>query len=200
MSTSLATLLISTFVASACGAPEQMENVPTPFKERQENVASFTPLTSGVYDARVDGAEPVLIAPGEAREFSFSADEGQKLEFAATLALGKYNGYRLITPPGGIDLYESNTPISGDITSSILLRYVGTEEDKAPTIGSRTSPKQTGASFAAPEVSSILSATVHSNLATSMFTVRIENVSQDVTLHLEFNALSIPMLWGPDQE
>jgi hypothetical protein len=199
------TLLLSTFLASACGGPSASD--PTTFTVRLENIAPFTQLKSGVYNTRVGGSAPGPLAPGEAFEFSFTAGKGQKLAFASMF--GQSNDWLFATPPGGIDLYEGNMPRSGDITSSISIWDVGTEVDEEPAVGPHTGPNQAssldgpgaadpnpsvrrlesmvtltnGASFAVPAVSSMLRATLRVDPDTRKFTVRIENVSQDgVTL------------------
>jgi hypothetical protein len=197
----------SALVASACGGDDTTppNTEPTTFKVRLENVAPFTQLKSGVYNTKVGGTTPGPLAPGDAFEFSFTAGKGQKLSFASML--GQSNDWIFATPPGGLELYENGTPISGDVTANISVWDVGTELDEEPAVGAHTGPNQatsldgpgaadtnptvrkvtspttlsSGSMFSLPAVSSMIRVTLTPNAATRQFTVRIENVSNDAS-------------------
>ncbi|WP_224248342.1 spondin domain-containing protein [Hyalangium gracile] len=201
-------LFLSALLGAGCGGEEAVEEPQnadgsTTFKVRLENVARFNQLKSGVYNTRVGGTAPGPLAPGEAYEFSFTAGRGQKLSFASML--GQSNDWIFATPPGGIELYENGYPISKDVTSSISLWDVGTEADEEPGVGAHTGPNQAssidgpgapdsdpsvrrvmpltrlanGTSFNVPPVASMIKVSVHSDVLSRRFTVRIENVAND---------------------
>ncbi|MBN1205890.1 MAG: spondin domain-containing protein [Myxococcaceae bacterium] len=197
-----AALLAAALLASGCGEePKPIE--PTTFKVRLENVAPYAQLKSGVYHTRVGGSAPGPLAPGDYYEFSFTAGKGQKLSFASML--GQSNDWIFSTPPGGIDLYEGGSPISGEITSSISLWDVGTEADEEPAVGPHTGPNQAsstdgpgaadpntsvrkvvspvdlpgGGWFHVPPVEEMIRVLVAYNVPTRTFTVLIQNVAKD---------------------
>lgn len=200
----VSTLLATALVAAGCGGEAELSE-PTTFTVKLENVAPFTQLKSGVYNTRLGGASPGPLAPGDAYEFSFTAGKGQKLSFASMF--GQSNDWIFATPPGGIDLYTANgNPVTGDITSSISLWDVGTELDEEPAVGPHTGPNQasaldgtgaadpnpnvrkvstrtmltSGKAFNVPPVSAMIRVTLRSNPSTRQFTVRIENVANDM--------------------
>ncbi|WP_224372460.1 spondin domain-containing protein [Hyalangium versicolor] len=199
-------LLASALVATACGDDkEPMAPEPTVLKVRLENIAPFAQLKSGTYTTRVGGSSPGPLAPGDAFEFSFTAGKGQKLSFASML--GQSNDWVFATPPGGIELYEGNTPVQGDITSHVSLWDVGTEINEEPAVGAHTLPNQgssvdgpgavdpdptvrrisspttlsNGSMFNVPAVSSMIRVTLTHDASKREFTVRIENVSNDAS-------------------
>lgn len=123
-------------------------------------------------------AGPIL--PGMSYQFSFIAEEGDRLSFATMLAA---TNDVFIGPGGeGIALFDSNgLAKSGDITNSIYLWDAGTELNEQPAIGPNTVTNQlapdTGIEesqpvrllsevndgFSYPSVSSILKITVTGN-------------------------------------
>ena len=86
-------------------------------------------VTSGGAFKNVDG--PIL--PGKPATFTFTATEGQKLQLATMFV--QSNDWFYSFGNGGIDLFNGTTPISGDVTSSLVLYDAGTEEDTAPGTG-----------------------------------------------------------------
>ncbi|RKH13043.1 hypothetical protein D7V97_06695 [Corallococcus sp. CA053C] len=188
---------------SACGSDPQS----TRLRVRIENVAPFQQLKSGMFNTKLSGTAPGPLAPGDVYEFSFTAGANHRLSFVSMF--GQSNDWFFGTDPKGIALFSNGTPISGDITSQVLLWDAGTEVDEEPAVGPHTGPKQasstdgpgaldpnplvrrlgtparltSGQTFNMPAVASMIRVSVASNAETRQFTVRIENVSDDrVTL------------------
>ena len=71
--------------------------------------------------------------PGSSYEFSFDAEEGEYLSFATMLVQTS----DLFLSPGemGIALFTNGTPMSGDITSKVMLYDAGTEVNEMPGVG-----------------------------------------------------------------
>jgi hypothetical protein len=179
---------------------------PTKFRVHIANIAPFLQLKSGLYAVKTGSTAPGALAPGDAFELNFSAGHGHKLAFASML--GASNDWVFATPPGGIDLYsgDSNSPVSGDVTSQISLYDVGTEIDEEPGVGPHTGPNQatsgdgpgandpidrvrklgstvmltSGAMFTLPPVASMIRVTLTSRGGTD-FTLHVQNVSNDAS-------------------
>ncbi len=169
----------------------------TTFQVRIENVSeAYAYTASGVFNTPVGAAEPGPLLPEGAYEFTLSAPLGAKLSFATMFVPSN----DLFYAPGenGIELYNPDgTPVSGDVTSQIMLWDAGTEENQEPGVGpdqpQRQSAANTGAAdsntsvrlvsdeFAYPAVNEVVLVTIDSDMA-PMFTVRIENVSTSNTL------------------
>ncbi len=93
-------------------------------------------VTSGGAFKNVDG--PIL--PNKPASFTFTATEGQKLQIATMFV--QSNDWFYAFGNGGLDLFNGTTPISGDVTSSLVLYDAGTEEDTAPGTGDFQKPAQ----------------------------------------------------------
>ena len=76
---------------------------------------------------------PGVLLPGNSYEFTFDAQEGDYLSFATMLV----HSNDLFYSPSemGIPLFVSGTPLSGDITSNIMLYDAGTEVNELPGVG-----------------------------------------------------------------
>lgn len=71
--------------------------------------------------------------PGHSFKFSFHAGPSHKLSFATMYGLSNDGFY---APDGdGISLYDNGTPVTGDITSQIMLWDAGTEMNQMPGAG-----------------------------------------------------------------
>lgn len=189
---------------SACGSDTE----PTRLRVRIENVAPFQQLKSGMFNTKLSGTAPGPLAPGDVYEFSFTAGANHRLSFVSMF--GQSNDWFFGTDPKGIALYSNGQPLSGDITSQVLLWDAGTEVDEEPGVGPHTGPKQasstdgpgaqdpnpnvrrlgtpsrltSGQTFNMPAVASMIRVNLAHEAATRKFTVRIENVSDDrVTLN-----------------
>lgn len=97
-----------------------------------------------------DGASaagPAL--PGASYSFSFTATQGDKLSFATMYV---QSNDLFFGPKGsGLELWNGETPISGDITSQIQLWDAGTEVNELPGAGANQPPRQGGANTGAAE-------------------------------------------------
>ena len=100
-----------------------VENVSTPYKFFDSGVAA---VPSGESEAG-----PAL--PGHSFTFSFHAGPGQKLSFATMYGWSNDGFY---APSGeGIDLYSGEIPVTGEITSQVMLWDAGTEANQMPGSG-----------------------------------------------------------------
>ncbi|MBT4512831.1 MAG: hypothetical protein HOC20_11565, partial [Chloroflexi bacterium] len=156
---------------------------------------------SGLFNTPVGDSDPGPLLPGNSYEFSFDAGTGAKLSFATMFVQSNDLFY---APNGlGIELFDANgDPISGNITSQMLLWDVGTEVNEEPGMGDNQAPHQAGPNtgddengivaqitdvsdgYTYPEVSEVISVTVTpvtTELITT-FTVNIANVSTEATL------------------
>jgi len=96
-----------------------------------------------VFNTPVGAKGPGPITPGAAYEFAVSATPGDRLSL--TLMMGQSNDWFYAPAESGIALFKSGKPISGDITSQIILWDAGTEVDQEPGIGSDQGPRQKAA-------------------------------------------------------
>ena len=81
---------------------------------------------------------PVL--PSEPAPITFTATEGDKLQIATMFV--QSNDWFYAFGNGGLDLFNGSTPVTGDVTSSLVLYDAGTEEDTAPGTGPDQKPAQ----------------------------------------------------------
>ncbi|RKH04579.1 hypothetical protein D7X32_10540 [Corallococcus carmarthensis] len=189
---------------SACGSGDDTDPSSRRFRVRIENVAPFQQLKSGRFDTKLSGTSPGPLAPGDTYEFSFTAGLNHRLSFATMF--GASNDWFFGTEPQGIPLYSSDgQPLTGNITSRVVLWDAGTEVDEEPAVGAHTGPKQatatdgpgikdftpkvrrvgsrpvlsSGVPFALPDLASMIRVQLAHDAATHRFTVRIENVSDD---------------------
>jgi hypothetical protein len=105
--------------------------------------AKSTVNSSGVFNTPAGAASPGPATPETRYEFSFSAEEGQQLSFATMFVQSNDLFY---APAGqGIDLFDaSGNPITGDITTSLMLWDAGTEQNEKPGFGLNQAPRQSG--------------------------------------------------------
>jgi hypothetical protein len=107
-------------------------------------VASQTGVSAnGVFNTPVGAAEPGVLLPGEAYEFTVAAVPGDMLSFATMFVQSNDLFY---APDGaGIPLFNSDgTPVSGDVTGQIQLWDAGTEVNQEPGVGPDQAPRQAG--------------------------------------------------------
>ena len=93
-----------------------------------------------VFNTPMGGTGPGPITPGAAYEFTISAMQGDRLSL--TTMMGQSNDWFYAPAESGIELFKNGKPISGDITSEIVLWDAGTEVDQEPGIGSDQGPRQ----------------------------------------------------------
>lgn len=94
----------------------------------------------GVFNIPVGAEKPGPLLPGGSYEFSFKAEEGMRLNLIAMF--GQSNDL-FYSPKAAVDLFDkSGSPLSGDITDSLLLWDAGTEVNQAPGVGDEQAPRQ----------------------------------------------------------
>jgi len=93
-----------------------------------------------VFNQPVGSSRPGPIPPGAAYEVTVSAAPGDRLTL--TLMMGQSNDWFYAPTDSGIELFKDGKPISGDITSQMMLWDAGTEIDQEPGIGSDQGPRQ----------------------------------------------------------
>ncbi|UCF65615.1 MAG: spondin domain-containing protein, partial [bacterium] len=100
-------------------------------------------LRQGVFNTPAGSSQPGPLLPGHAYSFSFSAAAGEYLSFASMFVQSNDLFY---APDGmGITLFESDgQPVSGDMTSQIMLWDAGTEINEKPGFGLHQAPRQSG--------------------------------------------------------
>ena len=96
-----------------------------------ENVSeNFMFFQSGTITTPEGETEAGPALPGHSFKFSFYAGPNHKLSFATMYGLSNDGFY---APDGdGINLYDNGTPVTGDITSQIMLWDAGTEMNQMP--------------------------------------------------------------------
>ena len=95
-----------------------------------------------VFNTPVGASGPGPITPGAAYETIIAGAAGDRLTL--TIMMGQSNDWFYAPSESGIELFENGKPISGDITSHIMLWNAGTEVDQEPGIGSDQGPRQKG--------------------------------------------------------
>ena len=174
------------------------------------NVSAAADYTvSGVFNTPVGGSGPAPIFPGEAFEFTFGASPGDKLSFATMFAQSNDLFY---APAGtGIALFNGTTPVEGDVTAQVHLWDAGTEMNQEPGVGPDQAPRQsapnTGAAdsdmtvrmvndgYTYPAASDVIEVTL-THLGGHLFRVRLENVSDGMTLMTSAGSMAVPLSPG----
>ncbi len=173
--------------ASATSFDVTIENI-TPTREFR---------VAGVFDTPVGDANPGPATPGKMYEFRVGALPGERLSF--TTMFGQSNDLFYAPSGSGIALFDDKgMPMSGDVTSQIMLWDAGTEANEEPGAGPNQAPRQsapnTGApdpdntvrqvndSFTYPAVSDVIQVMIKSE-GGNEFTVQIKDVSQVGTLN-----------------
>jgi len=95
----------------------------------------------------VPGAPP--IAPGGAFEFDIEAESGQKLAFATMFVPS--NDVFFAPGPGGINLFEDDSPVDGSVTDDVILWDAGTEPNEDPSSGGCNQAPRQGLEFGNPD-------------------------------------------------
>lgn len=85
-------------------------------------------------------AGPAL--PGSSYSFTFEAIPGDYLSFATMFV--QSNDWFLSPPSSGINLFDGDVPLEGDISAMIGLWDAGTEVDETPGEGPNQAPRQSG--------------------------------------------------------
>ncbi|ODR80286.1 hypothetical protein BG842_05805 [Haladaptatus sp. W1] len=97
-------------------------------------------VQSDVFDRPEGSDQPGPLEPGQTYRFDFDAQPGERLSFATMFVPSN----DLFFAPGGIGipLFRSGNPISGNVTSQVLLWDAGTERNEQPGTGPNQAPRQ----------------------------------------------------------
>jgi hypothetical protein len=133
-------LFMSGKKASSSGLEAQAEDGnPGMLVQALENSHHSSTL-HGIFNTPVGASAPGPITPGAAYEFTISATPGMKLSF--TMMFGQSNDL-FYAPDSAIALFDAKgRPVSGDITSRLMLWDAGTEVNQEPGIGPDQAPRQ----------------------------------------------------------
>jgi hypothetical protein len=93
-----------------------------------------------VFNTPVGVSGPGPITPGGAYEFTVSGVPGDRLSI--TTMMGQSNDWFYAPAESGIELFKNGNPISGDLTSQMILWDAGTEVNEKPGIGPNQGPRQ----------------------------------------------------------
>lgn len=88
-----------------------------------------------------------MFAPG--LPLTIKAEPGDRLAFASMFV--QSNDKFFAPDPTGIDLFEGQDPVAGDLTSKIVLWDAGTEKDEVPGMGPNQAPRQSGSNTGSDE-------------------------------------------------
>ncbi|MGI9544008.1 MAG: spondin domain-containing protein [Cyclobacteriaceae bacterium] len=145
------------------------------------------------------GSVPGLLMPDESQEFTFEAGPGAKLSLATMLVQSN----DLFFAPGeaGIDLYNGNTRVTGDVSDQIDIWDAGTEVNEEPGVGANQAPRQSGPNtgddengvvqlvanamdgFTYPDASDLIQVSIEASpMSDTGFKVVVTNVSSSSTL------------------
>ncbi len=118
------------------------------------SMASALAANSGVSDSDafntpVGASGPGPIGPGGSYEFTFTAEEGSYLSL--TTMFVQSNDLIYTFEDSGMALFNNGTPVSGDVTSSVLLYDAGTEINQFPGAGLDQVIRQSGADTGADD-------------------------------------------------
>ncbi len=95
---------------------------------------------SGVTDTPDGAMNAGPAGPGSAYSFSFTATEGERLTFATMYV--QSNDLFYSAGARGIELFRDGQPVSGDLTSRVVLYDAGTEVNEEPGAGANQAPRQ----------------------------------------------------------
>jgi len=170
------------------GPPEGM------FKVTIENVSeTYDFFKSGVFKTPDGASSPGPLLPGNSYSFSFPASKGHRLSFATMYV--QSNDLFFGPSDMGLNLFNGDNPVTGDITSMISLWDAGTEVNEVPGTGPNQPLRQSGPNtgptengnvmkvndaFTYPAVDQTIKVTLDYD-GTSMFTVTIMNLSGSAT-------------------
>ncbi|MDH5602794.1 MAG: spondin domain-containing protein [Cyclobacteriaceae bacterium] len=105
----------------------------------------------GIFNTPSAGSSPAPVFPGEKYEFTFTASVGDKLSFATMLVQTN----DLFIGLDKLTLFNGSTPISGDITASLMLYDALTETNEYPGAGNSQAPRQGSANMGTTETGTI---------------------------------------------
>ena len=152
-------------------------------------------FASGVFNTPVGESDAGPALPGHSYEFTFHAGPGMMLSFETMY--GKSNDLFYAPSGAGIELFDGLTPVTGNITSQVMLWDAGTEVNEMPGTGPHqpanggpnTGMDENGVvqtidmvndGFTYPAVDQNIKVTL-TNDGGSMFTLTIENLAGSST-------------------
>ena len=100
-------------------------------------------LSSGVFNTPVGAGGPAPAMPGESYTFMVTAEPGDLLSFATMFV--QSNDLFYAPDDAGLPLFTGTTPVSGDVSSQIMLWDAGTEANQPPGVGADQAPRQAAA-------------------------------------------------------
>ncbi len=122
---------------------------PTALSEALDMGMGLTQV--GVFNTPVGAMDPGALKPGDAYEFSFTAQPGDKLYFVEMF--GQSNDLFFSTDENGIALFSgSGHPIAGTFSGAVSIWDAGTEVNQAPFVGSDQAPRQAAPNTGADEM------------------------------------------------
>ena len=101
-----------------------------------------TVAATGTFANPDAAAEAGLALPGQSYSFSFDAVPGDYLSFATMFV--QSNDWFYAPAPSGINLFDGDVPLDGDISELVFLWDAGTEIDETPGEGPNQAPRQDG--------------------------------------------------------
>lgn len=103
-------------------------------------LAALPGVMSGVFQSPGGpGAKPAISA-GETATFNITASRGDRLQIQTMFV--QSNDWFYAFGGGGLALFTGDTPVSGDVTSQLVLYDAGTEQDTPPGTGPFQKPVQ----------------------------------------------------------
>lgn len=132
-------LLFRTGVTASPGV-EAMAEDGFPITLGTEVLAAGGYRTADAFFVPVGEEEGGPLFPGGTYGFEVKAVHGEYLSFVTKLV--QTNDIFFAPPPEGIDLFPDGQPLSGDVTSMVMLWDAGTEVNEKPGVGLFQTPRQ----------------------------------------------------------
>lgn len=113
---------------------------PLPGTKSSMLATAFGVRASGVFQSPGGPDNGPAIFPGERTSFSVTAAPGDRLQIESMFV--QSNDWFYGFGNGGLELFDGRTPVSGDVTSRLVVFDAGTEMDTAPGTGPNQKPVQ----------------------------------------------------------
>ena len=161
-------------------ADQGTERIAEDGNEAVEAAAAFgaAVTTHGTFSAPGGANNSPIIGAGETATFTFEAEPGDLLQIETMFA--QSNDWFYAFGGEGLALFNGTTPVTGDVTASIVLYDAGTEEDTAPGTGPDQAVVQT-----APNTGPADNNTLIRLASTSGFTIPATNSVIRVTITVQ---------------
>lgn len=121
-------------------AEDGVISVKTEELSRAPYVIKHGVFTSFAQHGELIDPRDYALASGEKSQFEVEATPGQRLQLQTMFV--QSNDWFYAFSKGGLELYNGNTPVSGDVTSELFLYDAGTEADEPLGLGSTQKPDQ----------------------------------------------------------